>query len=194
MSYIQAHNLIKEYGSGETSFTAVKGMSFEIQQGEFAAIMGESGSGKSTLLTMMGALNSPSSGTYRVDDIEVYYDFADKTSLIKTKLMSLLNQLKNDGDSIAAYGAPAKGNTLLNYCGISTDLIDYIVDKSTYKQGLYTPGTHIPVYSPKKLLEDLPDYTLLLAWNFADEILEQQKSYLEMGGKFIIPIPDIQVV
>lgn len=128
------------------------------------------------------------------DDINIYYDFADKTSLIKTKLMSLLDQLKNDGHSIAAYGAPAKGNTLLNYCGISTDLIDYIVDKSTYKQDLYTPGTHIPVYSPKKLLEDMPDYTLLLAWNFADEILEQQKSYREKGGKFIIPIPDIQVV
>lgn len=128
------------------------------------------------------------------DDIEIYYDFADKTSLIKTKLMSLLDQLKNDGYSIAAYGAPAKGNTLLNYCGISTDLIDYIVDKSTHKQGLYTPGTHIPVYGPEKLLEDMPDYTLLLAWNFADEILEQQKLYREKGGKFIIPIPDIKVV
>ena len=128
------------------------------------------------------------------DDIEIYYDFADKTSLIKTKLMSLLNKLKHDGNSIAAYGAPAKGNTLLNYCGISTDLIDYIVDKSTYKQGLYTPGTHIPVYGPEKLHEDMPDYTLLLAWNFADEILKQQKSYREKGGKFIIPIPDIKVV
>ena len=128
------------------------------------------------------------------DDIEIYYDFADKTSQIKTKLMDILNQLKNDGNSIAAYGAPAKGNTLLNYCGISTDLIDYIVDKSKYKQGLYTPGTHIPVYGPERLLEDMPDYTLLLAWNFADEILKQQKLYLEKGGKFIIPIPDIKVV
>ena len=128
------------------------------------------------------------------DDIEIYYDFANKTSLIKTKLMNLLNKLKHDGHSIAAYGAPAKGNTLLNYCEISTDLIDYIVDKSKYKQGLHTPGTHIPVYSPEKLLEDMPDYTLLLAWNFVDEILEQQKSYREMGGKFIIPIPDIKVV
>jgi len=128
------------------------------------------------------------------DDVDIYYDFADKTSLIKMKLMDLLNQLKHDGHSIAAYGAPAKGNTLLNYCGISTDLVDYIVDKSKYKQGLYTPGTHIPVYSPEKLLEDMPDYTLLLAWNFADEILEQQKLYREKGGKFIIPIPDIKVV
>ena len=128
------------------------------------------------------------------DDIEIYYDFADKTSLIKMKLMDLLNQLKHDGHSIAAYGAPAKGNTLLNYCDVSTDLVDYIVDKSKYKQGLYTPGTHIPVYSPERLLKDMPDYTLLLAWNFADEILEQQKLYREKGGKFIIPIPDIKVV
>ena len=128
------------------------------------------------------------------DDIETYHGFADKTSLIKTKLMDLLNQLKHDGHSIAAYGAPAKGNTLLNYCDVSTDLVDYIVDKSKYKQGLYTPGTHIPVYSTERLLEDMPDYTLLLAWNFADEILEQQKLYREKGGKFIIPIPDIKVV
>jgi len=128
------------------------------------------------------------------DGIDTYYDFAGKTSQIKTKLMDLLNQLKHDGNTIAAYGAPAKGNTLLNYCNISTDLIDYIVDKSKYKQDLYTPGTHIPVYSPERLLEDMPDYTLLLAWNFADEILEQQKLYREKGGKFIVPIPDIKVV
>ena len=128
------------------------------------------------------------------DDIDTYYDFADKTSQIKAKLLYLLNQLKHDGNTIAAYGAPAKGNTLLNYCNISTDLIDYIVDKSKYKQDLYTPGTHIPVYSPERLLEDMPDYTLLLAWNFADEILEQQKLYREKGGKFIVPIPDIKVV
>ncbi|MCX9014406.1 MAG: class I SAM-dependent methyltransferase [Candidatus Methanoperedens sp.] len=128
------------------------------------------------------------------DDVDIYYDFAGKTSHIKTKLMELLQQLKHDGHSIAAYGAPAKGNTLLNYCGISTDIVDYIVDKSKYKQGLYTPGTHIPVYSTERLLEDMPDYTLLLAWNFADEILGQQKLYREKGGKFIIPIPDIKVV
>ena len=130
----------------------------------------------------------------RFDDIDTYYDFADKTSQIKAKLLDLLNQLKHDGNTIAAYGAPAKGNTLLNYCNISTDLIDYIVDKSKYKQDLYTPGTHIPVYSPERLLEDMPDYTLLLAWNFADEILEQQKLYREKGGKFIVPIPNIKVV
>ena len=130
----------------------------------------------------------------RFDSIDTYYHFADKVSLVKKELLQLLNDLKSQGKTIVGYGAAAKGNTLLNYCGISTDLIDYIVDKSPHKQNLYTPGTHIPVLNTDKLLEELPDYTLLLAWNFADEILEQQKLYREKGGKFIIPIPDIKVV
>lgn len=128
------------------------------------------------------------------DNIGVYNRFAKRTALIKTKLLDLLKCLKKEGKTIAAYGAPAKGNTLLNFCGISTDIIDYIVDKSLYKQNLFTPGTHIPVLSPDKLLEDMPDYTLLLAWNFADEILEQQKPYLERGGKFIIPLPEPSII
>ena len=130
----------------------------------------------------------------RFDSIDTYYHFADKVSLVKKELLQLLNDLKSQGKTIVGYGAAAKGNTLLNYCGISTDLIDYIVDKSPHKQNLYTPGTHIPVLNTDKLLEELPDYTLLLAWNFADEILEQQKLYREKGGKFIIPIPHIQIV
>jgi len=128
------------------------------------------------------------------DSIDTYYRFADKVSLVKNELLQVLNDLKSQGKTIVGYGAAAKGNTLLNYCGISTDLIDYIVDKSPHKQNLYTPGTHIPVLNTDKLLEELPDYTLLLAWNFADEILEQQKLYREKGGKFIIPIPHIQIV
>ena len=127
-------------------------------------------------------------------EIDVYSKFAKRTMLLKTKLMDLLNRLKQEGNTIAAYGAPAKGNTLLNFCGISTDLIDYIVDKSPYKQNLFTPGMHIPVFSPNKLIEEMPDYTLLLAWNFADEILEQQKAYLEKGGRFIIPVPEPKII
>ena len=97
---------------------------------------------------------------------------------------------KKSGKSIAAYGAAAKGTTLLNYAGIGNKLIDFVVDKSTYKQGKYMPGVHLPIFPPSRLLEVMPDCTLLLAWNFADEIQKQQAEYLRRGGRFIIPIPE----
>ncbi len=130
----------------------------------------------------------------KLDAKETYVSFARRTAGIKIKLLALLKKLKREGNRIAAYGAPAKGNTLLNYCGITTDLVEYTVDKSPYKQNLYTPGAHLPVYPPDKLASDMPDYVLLLAWNFADEIMEQQKAYLDKGGKFILPIPDVRIV
>src|SRR6185436_16286801 len=102
-------------------------------------------------------------------------------------LKSLLQQLKQKGGSIAAYGASAKGSTLLNYFGLGKESLDFVVDRSTYKQGRLTPGTHIPIVAPNRLTETRPDYTLLLTWNFADEILEQQREYRAKGGKFIIP-------
>jgi 2-polyprenyl-3-methyl-5-hydroxy-6-metoxy-1,4-benzoquinol methylase len=130
----------------------------------------------------------------KLDKKETYIAFAKRTAALKVALISLLKDFRSKGKRIAAYGAPAKGNTLLNYCGITTDLVEYTVDKSPYKQNLLTPGTHLPVYHPDKLAQDMPDYVLLLAWNFSDEILEQQKAYRDKGGKFILPIPEVRIV
>jgi 2-polyprenyl-3-methyl-5-hydroxy-6-metoxy-1,4-benzoquinol methylase len=130
----------------------------------------------------------------RLDRKETFIDFAKRSERVKKDLLSLLKRLKRSGKRIAAYGAPAKGNTLLNFCGISTDLVEYTVDKSPYKQNLYTPGMHLPVYHPDRLMMERPDYVLVLAWNFLDEILEQQKRYRELGGKFIVPIPEVRIV
>lgn len=125
---------------------------------------------------------------------EAYDKFAKDVANLRTELVAFLTKLKNDGKKIAIYGAPAKGNTLLNYCKIGTDLIDYAVDKSPAKQGLLTPGMHIRVYGPEKLRTDRPDYLLILAWNFRDEIIAQQSEFSKAGGKFIIPLPKPYVV
>ncbi len=124
-----------------------------------------------------------------VDRPEPYQNFAARVSDIKAGLRDLLNTLKADGKRIAAYGASAKGSTLLNYCEIGGDTLEFVVDRSTVKQGKYTPGTGLKIYAPEKLVEERPDYTLLLTWNFADEIMRQQREYLKRGGRFIIPIP-----
>lgn len=129
-----------------------------------------------------------------VDKIEFYNEFGARVEEIKRALLSQLNYLKQEGKSIAAYGASAKGSILLNYCGIGNEFIDFVVDRSPYKQGLYMPGVRLPIYSPAKLLEVMPDYVLLLTWNFADEILKQQHEYQRRGGQFIIPIPKIKIV
>jgi hypothetical protein len=129
-----------------------------------------------------------------LDAVKTYEDFAGRVEKAKQELTALLLELKASGARIAGYGAPAKGNTLLNYFQIGTELIDFIVDLSPHKQGMYTPGKRIPVLPVSRLLEEQPDYVLLLAWNFADEVVEQQSEYLNRGGKFIVPIPKPKIV
>ena len=121
-----------------------------------------------------------------VDQFAFYQGFGARVENLKVRLRSLLRDLKAEGKRIAAYGASAKGATLLNYFGIGQETLDFVVDRSPVKQGKYTPGTHLPIYAPEKLVIDRPDYALLLTWNFADEILAQQAAYLQAGGHFII--------
>ena len=129
-----------------------------------------------------------------INSTAYYEGFAGRVSELKSSLMALLSDLKRQGKSIAAYGASAKGSTLLNFFGLGKETLAFVADRSSYKQGRLTPGTHIPIVPPHKLAETRPDYTLLLTWNFADEILDQQKAYRQSGGKFIIPIPEVRVV
>jgi hypothetical protein len=123
-----------------------------------------------------------------------YEQFADEVRASRHKLLALLRSLQDEGKSIVGYGASAKGTTLLNYCGIDTQILPYTVDRSPLKVGLFTPGTHIPVLPASTLLEEQPDYVLILAWNFADEIMNQQQAFHDRGGRFIIPIPELKVV
>lgn len=129
-----------------------------------------------------------------VDSFRYYQDFSHKVWALKDQLMELLRQLKRDGKKIAGYGAAAKGSTLINYMGIGADLVEFIVDRNVHKQGRYMPGQHIPIFPPEQLLQEAPDYTLLLSWNFAGEILAQQAEYRKRGGRFIIPVPEPKVV
>jgi hypothetical protein len=125
----------------------------------------------------------------RLDRLETWIDFARRVGRLKGELLAFLDGHIRAGRRVAGYGAPAKGNALLSYCGIGPDRLPYLVDKSPAKQGLITPGHHIPVHAPEKLLEDQPDLTLILAWNFAAEIVEQQAEYVSRGGRFAVPVP-----
>ena len=125
--------------------------------------------------------------------LETYSRFAEQVKETKRKLLEFLINAKRNGKKIAAYGAAAKGNTLLNYCAIRTDFLDYTVDRSPYKQGMFLPGTRIPVYSPDQIKRTQPDYLLILPWNLKDEIIQQNAYIRDWGGQFVVPIPEVTV-
>lgn len=132
--------------------------------------------------------------TWGVDNPAFYANFGASVEKLRANLLALLKKLKREGARIAVYGASAKSTTLLNYFGINKEILGYVVDRSPAKQGHFTPGTHLEIYPPEKLLTDRPQYTLLLSWNFANEVLAQQDAYRKAGGRFIIPIPELRVV
>ena len=126
--------------------------------------------------------------------LETYAGFSERVRETKRKLLQFLIEAKRAGKTVVGYGAPGKGNTLLNYCGIRTDFIDFTVDRSTYKQGKFLPGTHIPIFHPGRIREARPDYVLILPWNFKDEIVGQLGYIREWGAKFVLPIPEVCVL
>ena len=129
-----------------------------------------------------------------LDTMPAYDAFGRKVIETKRKILEFLIGVKREGRTVCGYGAPGKGNTLLNYCGIRTDFLDYTVDRNPYKQGKFTPGTHIPIFPPEKIRETRPDYVFILPWNFKDEIIEQLGYVRHWGGRFVVPIPEVEVV
>jgi hypothetical protein len=125
--------------------------------------------------------------------LDPFYAFAERVRETKRALLDFFIHARREGKRIAGYGAPGKGNTLLNYCGIRTDFLDYTVDRNPYKQGRYLPGTRIPIYPPERIRETRPEYVLILPWNFKDEIMEQEAYIREWGGRFVVPIPRVTV-
>jgi 2-polyprenyl-3-methyl-5-hydroxy-6-metoxy-1,4-benzoquinol methylase len=126
--------------------------------------------------------------------LETYLCFGQKVEETKRNLLNFLIKAKREGKFIAGYGAPGKGNTLLNYCGIRTDFLDYVVDRSPYKQGKFLPGSHIPIFHPRKIRETQPDYLLILPWNLKSEVIEQNTYIREWGGRFVVPIPEVMIL
>jgi SAM-dependent methyltransferase len=128
-----------------------------------------------------------------IDTLTYYDDFESRVRETKRKLLEFLITAKREGKRVVGYGAPGKGNTLLNYCGIRTDFLDFTVDRSPHKHGKFLPGTHIPILAPEKLWEARPDYVLILPWNLKTEIMEQLAGIREWGGRFVVPIPEVTI-
>jgi C-methyltransferase C-terminal domain/Methyltransferase domain len=130
---------------------------------------------------------------FGIRDLTTYTGFGKRVEATRDRLVSFLEDRKAAGKSIAIYGAAGKGNTLLNYCGIGTGLVDYACDRNPYKHGRFTPGMHIPIYPPERIAQTKPDYVLILPWNLKDEIMRQLDEVRSWGGRFVVPIPDVQV-
>jgi hypothetical protein len=126
--------------------------------------------------------------------LAAYRDFGERVSRVKRRLLRFLIDAKDDGKSVVGYGAPAKGNTLLNYCGVRSDLLAYTVDLSPHKQGKFLPGTRIPILAPKELAATRPDYVLILPWNLREEIVAQRGEVRGWGGRFVVPIPEVEIL
>jgi SAM-dependent methyltransferase len=159
-----------------------------IHGGSLRLFVGKRGDSSKRVQTML-----TDEAAWGVDRAAFYLGFVQRVERLRHDLLALLRRLKSEGQRIAVYGASAKGSTLLNYFKIGPETIDFVVDRNTHKQGRYTPGSHLKIHSPDKLVEDRPDYVLLLSWNFAEEILAQQSAYRQRGGRFIIPIPSVKV-
>ena len=150
-------------------------------------------SGRPEVTARVQAMKEQETG-FGLDRIETYERFGEQVKATKRKLLSFLIEAKDKGKRIVGYGSPAKGNTLLNYCGVRTDFIDYVVDRNPRKQGLFTPGTHLPILAPERIFETRPDYVLILPWNIKEEIMEQMKGIRDWGGQFVTPIPEPRIL
>jgi hypothetical protein len=128
------------------------------------------------------------------NSLECYSAFGEQVKETKRKLLSFLIKAKREGKTVAGYGAPGKGNTLLNYCGIRSDFLEYTVDRSDHKHGKFLPGTHIPIFPPDRIKETQPDYVLILPWNLREEIMSQMSCIRQWGGRFVVPIPEVTVL
>jgi hypothetical protein len=130
---------------------------------------------------------------YGLSDVETYRSFSEKVMETKRGLLKFLIEAKEAGKRVVGYGAPAKGNTLLNYCGVRADLLDYVVDINPLKQGRFLPGTRLPIFAPDKIFETKPDYLLLLPWNIREEIMEKMSGVREWGCQFVTPLPAVRI-